>query len=842
MKRIVTASLCPKKAYFSDLRIKSSDKQKTKIKQAIIEGIIIGATGTQLATALHECIEIDSDIPMNKTRGIIIEKYQKKFDFLMRHLRVGGYIVERGETLTKTLSCGKTVKVKVDFYLLKDEDRIAITLFTGNEVPFSRSVKAKSFIGNNIDLYTMKEMLNMDCGFLCLTGKKDYSNSAILIDNELFEQEHLWTSLGLVFTPTVIDLYRKSLDEFLHLSNSSSKCIGFHCKSCPFEHMCKMENLKNEVAILEKPSQVRLMDFTSLSSEQMSVVENIDKRCLVSAGAGSGKTTTITARYINLMLLGIEPKDILMITFTEKGADEMRSKISQWLSQYNYHIEPEDLRIFTFNSFGFEIIKKYHSAFGFNKIPTLVNELVSIKEMTRILDELPQISYLNYEHPYMKLRYSLGAVHKMLRYVEMDKSGDFDRYVIDMREVITPDNFALIRQAIDLYKRFMIENCYVDYADQVNLVLSKVKSDENFRNLLINQYPYIFIDEFQDTSKEQLELIEIIGVNSSIMMVGDDSQAIFGFRGVGPKNFINYANKPEVSHLKMHTNYRSCIEVVKYANLLNSQMSEAKSKQMINPEGAEKGIVTKVISNGDKNQVINYILENHIFGDLSEVAILCRKRDDLMDFRNALNEVGIPNAIVVSEMYKDDAFVIACKGLIDFINDNENLLALASYLQIKNIEEFKEAFDLNTYINSKASEIIVDIATLNDNELYNYVLDSVKSAFNNYSIPMSEILELEETEAHSFERFSRYIKSIFYTNSVISSEASNVKYNGITLSTIHASKGKEWDNVIIWGELPKKIDNKEELKRLLYVATTRARKSLYFEANKEMFEFLERER
>lgn len=296
--------------------------------------------------------------------------------------------------------------------------------------------------------------------------------------------------------------------------------------------------------------------FAKLNAAQKKAVETTEGPVLVVAGAGTGKTRVITERILKLIEKGVEPDSIVALTFTEKAAGEMQDRIAG--SSIKLAL---DVHISTFNAFGGKILKKYGVEWGLGNLNLLgeTGQLVFLREH---LDELeldyfapvssPEGQLANLREYVSRLKQDLVRPEVYLAYANKLPSRD----AAEKQEKAKQAELAHFYAS---YIKICRKNQVIDYDDQVYLTVELLLARQNVLRKLQQQYKYILVDEFQDTNPMQSELIDLLaGAHQNLMVVGDDDQSIYGWRGATLANILSFKKRyPKAKEITLIENYRS---------------------------------------------------------------------------------------------------------------------------------------------------------------------------------------------------------------------------------------------------------------------------------------------
>jgi len=307
---------------------------------------------------------------------------------------------------------------------------------------------------------------------------------------------------------------------------------------------------------LIQPRNFRINYERELNSSQYEAVTSVDGPHLVIAGAGTGKTRTIVYRVAYLVELGVKPDSILLLTFTRKAAQEMLRKASMLLDSRCERISGG-----TFHSFANSVLRKYASLLGYENNFT-------------ILDQTDAEDVINL----IRTRMKLDAREK--RFPRKDILFDiYSRSVnteISIREMLVkyyPQYLELEPDIINLhsvYQRYKKEHNLMDYDDLLLNLVKLLELNDPIRATLSERYKYIMVDEYQDTNRLQADIVKLLAFkHKNIMVVGDDAQCIYSFRGSTIKNILTFAQEFEnCKVIKLEENYRSTQPILNLANAI----------------------------------------------------------------------------------------------------------------------------------------------------------------------------------------------------------------------------------------------------------------------------------
>jgi superfamily I DNA/RNA helicase len=647
--------------------------------------------------------------------------------------------------------------------------------------------------------------------------------------------------------------YDKSLDnEIIELLNTeltfnSEKCKSGNCDFCNYSTLCGYEDSNNDKLEIVKPTKKSnsKVKYTDAQKEIINAeFGNYRANCV----AGSGKTSTVVARTIELFNKGYTIDDILMITFTNKGALELKDKIKKLKN-----INTDKLHIYTFNSFGESIVSKEWEALGFTQKPQLassidVNDI--IKEMLQ-MDAYSRIEWLNYKNPLLNYPNAKGAFKQLQIYFNIIKSYGYNidtfKNKILLKEKEQYENKAeLIYEMYAKFNEMLKAKNLLQYQDQILYLIELLENNPN----LINEYGFkhVIVDEYQDTDFTQVKLLHLLEKYNdfkSLMVVGDDGQAIYSFRNTTPENIINFNEQFEnVKDIYLLDNFRSTPEICNLANGLIK----------LNTQRIDKDIISRK-ANGKQPTLTQYdTLENEYTGIIEltkeqiinntpkhEICVIARTKKELLEIQSYLNKENIPSNIEASELFIDNINVQCIVNLANFFKNNEHDYYLMEYVFMTNpIESITHATEIDVItITSNVKNKIIEDFTLQESEesKIEYFYNLLAPLVENDDVAKSFVANLQTKTFFTFNQLLDYLYKVILYHDETNIEKDENKYDAVTLTTAHSSKGKEWSTVITtinsfkYEDIQTDLSLLEEERRLLFVDITRAKDELYITYN-----------
>lgn len=609
-----------------------------------------------------------------------------------------------------------------------------------------------------------------------------------------------------------------------------------------------------------------MFSIDSLNELQKKIALDTEGAILVSAGAGSGKTRLLTHRIVYLIEeLGVNPQNILAITFTNKATNEMKERISQMTSKSNVWIS-------TFHAMCAKILRdNIYRLDGYNKYFTIYDTSDRDKVLKRVAKNL------NMQDDFHKtLDYNISiAKNEGLRPNEYGKKFS---YIKDIDSIV---------RGYQEYEEELKRNNSLDFDDLLMKTLILLESSEATLDYYQNLFKYILVDEFQDTNTIQYKLIKLLsGKHGNIFVVGDEDQCIYGWRGANIDNIKNFIKEHEGCKVyKLEQNYRSTKNIIKGANMLIKNNSSRIDKTLFTENDNGDNIIynQSYDESEEADFVANSIYRLHEQGvEYKDIGILMRISALSRLFEEKLLNYNIP--FQVSGIFKfferlEIKNILAYLSIIVNPKDNNSLVRIINYPK-RGIGQatIDKLLDTATHNGITAIEVLENIDSYDfgsaKSKLKEFanLINQIRSSYevNGMSDFVKDLLKIaginDLYNTQNEEDINRKMNIDQFVNSVMSYEANNegdgiIDYlqsvtlqndlqdedndgNSVSVSTVHASKGLEFDYVYIVGAeegsfpLSRALENEDELeeeRRLMYVAVTRARKKLYITRAKSRF-------
>ena len=607
----------------------------------------------------------------------------------------------------------------------------------------------------------------------------------------------------------------------------------------------------------EAVSRKLSIDYAAaLNRQQLAAVTAGEGPSLVIAGAGSGKTRTLVYRVAYLIDSGIDPSHILLLTFTRKSSQEMLERAGELIG-----VRSEQVRGGTFHSVANMLLRRYGRSIGLEPGFTILDRSDAEDLIALVRAQLG----LNEKDKRFPRKATIAEIfsksENTLRPLDEIVVEEFSHFA---------DHLDALGQLQRGYQASKRQRQLVDYDDLLVLLRRLVMEDEAIRRTISSLYRYILVDEYQDTNRLQADVVRhLASTHQNVMVVGDDAQSIYGFRGATFKNIMEFPSLfPGTTIYKLEENYRSTQPILNLANCIIEEAAEKYSKQLFTRklDGPLPVLVQAAGENAQSRFIAQKILELREEGiPLDEMAVLFRSSFHSFDLEIVLSRAGLPFVKRGGMKFIDTAHV---KDLLAHLRVVANPLDTVSWHRALMLVEGvgpKKAQDLlaaivkadNPYrvlreVSGKSGKGLKDLAlTLESlsgsddmrpaeqvNHIYEYYMPILKAQYDDYPKRIRDLDHLH-TIAEGYPELDQLLADLALEppdGSAIDVGASDRDDERLVLSTIHSAKGLEWQCVfVIWivdGRFPSVYsfvtdEDLEEERRLFYVAVTRAKQHLF---------------
>ncbi|MBK8805480.1 MAG: UvrD-helicase domain-containing protein [Bacteroidales bacterium] len=596
-----------------------------------------------------------------------------------------------------------------------------------------------------------------------------------------------------------------------------------------------------------------------LNKSQLAAIATVSGPLLVIAGAGSGKTRVIIHRLSYLLELGVSPQEILLLTFTKKASKEMLGRAEELLQNKLV----AKVMGGTFHSFANHILRKYAN-------------LLDLPHNFSIIDTSDSQDTIDLIRSELKFGQTDKAFPKKARIQEVCSSARNRNLTI--KEVIETDFTGIVKYTKDIeliyrgYGQYKTICKLFDYDDLMEVLRDKLKQNLVFREKIQDLYRFIMVDEFQDTNLVQKDIVDFIAQkHRNIMVVGDDAQSIYAFRGANFENILRFPETyPDCKVVKIEQNYRSNQTILNFTNAIISNAVLGYPKKLYSENNTQfKPIIKKFYNQEEEAEyIVSVILQlRERAVELKNMAVLCRSTWHWHHIEFELQKRGIPYITVGGLAFHEKLHV---KDLIAYLRLTQNpydavawhrILKLipgigktASGTIIKDVMQNSGKISLEKYNTKQYSGALQLLAntlmTAADSNMSvkerislikEYYIPILQSRENDFAVRILDLNVLEEMSA-KYETLELFLSDFAL-------DPPSKKYSDrttpmtdedeekpLTLSTVHSAKGLEWFAVFVPHALDglfpnskalNSIEEVEEERRLFYVACSRAKEELY---------------
>ena len=610
-----------------------------------------------------------------------------------------------------------------------------------------------------------------------------------------------------------------------------------------------------------------------LNDSQYAAVTSPPGQALVIAGAGSGKTRTLTYRVAWLLDNGIAPDNILLLTFTNKAAREMLERVQNLVP-----VETNRLWGGTFHSIGNRLLRRHCERLGYRQGFSIMDR----EDQTDLLDTVlgaAAIDVGSYRFPKAEV---LAEMFSLADNVCCEL-----QEIIDTRYPYFDKVSEPIHRVRNLYREKKVETNSMDFDDLLGLVVRLLKENDDLREQYQRLFQFVLVDEYQDTNQLQCQMVDLLcGENGNLMVVGDDAQSIYSWRGADVQNILGFAERyPRSQTYKIETNYRSVPEILDLANAAIAE-NRAQIRKQLQPARQGKGMLPALVAVDSPSAqaafVAQRILELQDEGiDFNEVAVIYRAHFHSLEVQMELTQRGIPFQITSGLRFFEQAHVkdVACfmkfainrKDEVSFMRMVKLIPGVGATSALKLwMEWLRSDASADGPMTSKFTATLLPLKVPKKAqstwEQFCYTLDELidtqgrpvppasmitsivegvysdymKAKFKNYDQRAQDLDQLSSYSTR-FTDTAEFLSQLALLSGVDTDENPNTapqEREAVTLTTGHQAKGLEWKAVFaIWladGMFPNRrvLDEGspeavEEERRLFYVTVTRAKDELY---------------
>lgn len=611
------------------------------------------------------------------------------------------------------------------------------------------------------------------------------------------------------------------------------------------------------------------IDFRALlNDEQFAAVTAKPGPLLVLAGAGSGKTRTLTYRVAYLLSQGVRPGEILLLTFTNKAAKEMLHRVHDLTG-----IEPARFWGGTFHSLGNRALRMYGEAIKLPKNFTILDADESESLLKQTVEASDKLFFKDKTNPRPGPLFNVFSLARNTQFsLRETVAKSFPQY----GDIV--DRLPAFAEAYEKAKR---EQSVVDYDDLLEMWLKLLTDAPEVASYFGNRFRHVLVDEYQDTNTIQAQLVDKLAPHHRVMAVGDDAQCIYSWRGADFENIMSFPDRHEgtVIH-RIETNYRSTPEILAFANgVLNAQPRGRHFDKELRA-ARKHGQKPAVIAAMDDREQAAFILKrisvlvNEEGVSPKEIAILYRSHFIALEMQLALTREGIPYHITSGVKFFERQHVRDLIALVSFVYNPSNTLSWQRFvillpkvgekgaqkiyaaaldhakLMQRNFIDALDTDDVKTKVPKDAKDdwsnfcaSLKQVAEAMDTgspadavqvALDGWYGDYMKGAYADYIDRIEELKGLVGF-ASQFPKIEDFLGQVALMNGETSDKQIDPNEEAIKLTTVHQAKGLEYDVVFLIGAADNQFPTRraiesgdvEEERRLFYVAVTRAKNELY---------------
>ncbi|MDZ7579985.1 MAG: ATP-dependent helicase [Deltaproteobacteria bacterium] len=616
-----------------------------------------------------------------------------------------------------------------------------------------------------------------------------------------------------------------------------------------------------------RPEQKHINYKQELNSSQLEAVMFDTGPLLVIAGAGSGKTRTLTYRVARLVEAGVPPATILLLTFTRKASAEMLSRACRLLDD-----RCEKVSGGTFHSFGNAILRRYAAVCGFESGFSIMDRA----DAESLIGMIRKDIVLSAKIRTFPRNQTLASIFSRA----VNKGASVDEVVFKDYPHFT-DAANDMTTLFNLYSERKRQLNLLDYDDLLVFLHRLLRDRADIRHNISSTYRYIMVDEYQDTNHLQAEILYYLADrNRNVMAVGDDSQSIYAFRGANFKNIIDFPQIfPGAKIIGLEENYRSVQPILSLTNAVIDRATEKYDKKLFTRRkgGRRPCLVDTANENNQSRYVIDKIREIMVTGvPLNQIAVLFRASFHSFDLEIELTREQMPYVKVGGFKFMESAHIKDMLAHLRVVLNPEDRISWHRLLLLLENIGPKSAHDIYTAVSAQHS-ITAGIMTAVSGRKKKAGLERLAELYAAIDARTLTVAEMGETVLAYYlpilkRRYDDHPKrqkdleqlltimiryaglDDFLTDMALEPPSASVEGNlspgasdgnRMVLSTIHSAKGLEWHTVfIIWavdGRFPsvRALDNPAELEeelRLMYVAATRARENLFITYPSQVFD------
>lgn len=694
--------------------------------------------------------------------------------------------------------------------------------------------------------------LTVGYAFLRKPTDKDPGKATEHFDDDFFMDENMNTSSNVivigenyttgVFRQSQYDTDFEPLFETFVDGMMPDECSEEQCADCMLNESCHYVHAPVALEDVEKAVDASLIE---LSGVQERIEMFRQGYAVVNAVPGAGKTLVLVLRIITLLMNGVKPEEIAIITFTNSGAEVFKNRIKLYNEDIGTGEDISAMTATTFNGLGQMILEQEYMNLGFQKPPRVIDPIERSGIIAEILNEhtVPDLDYRNFTVDMPNCKGPLAVASAAFNAIKQKGYTVFDAEAIRKAAGYRFCSRAAAEELAKLYDEYdakLRENSLIEYADQEVMLLAMLEQNPYYFDKF--GWKHILVDECQDTSENQFKLLKYMTNTpsfESLMVVGDDSQAIYGFRDTSPKFFMDFAGtmglqEQDVTQFYMTDNFRSTPEIIDFANQIIQKNIWKVAKDIVPTKANGNPVTVKCfLDTKDEYEYIVKTIQSLLDDGIEpeKIAFIASTRTELLKMADLLTMNDIPSVMLNPERMLENSRVLAGIALCNFFQNPEDTKDVLTAL---NAMMGGDLFMLP----KEQIDILIQMQKDKAAELKALPEDEFRKGFFELMASIDEDDEIFESFIASLENQPTMAQVFQYSNNfkLYGEKAEKRRehnYPGIVLTTAHSSKGMEWPVVINSvsrydkKELANNRDAEEEQRRLLFVSATRAREQLF---------------
>lgn len=605
------------------------------------------------------------------------------------------------------------------------------------------------------------------------------------------------------------------------------------------------------------------IDFLQqLNNEQYDAATSTEGPLLIIAGAGSGKTLTLVSRVAYMIHQGIDPSSILLLTFTNKAAKEMKQRIIKHIGAGG-----EQVMACTFHSFCANFLRRHAHLMSIDNNFTIIDsvdaaEVMSIAKTEFISEQKSKgIIYDAKDFPSKKDICSLYSfsINNGVKLYDVVFANGFYPYYEEIKEVITR------------YVEYKKARSFFDYDDLLLYTKRILKSYEHVRKNLGDHFKYVACDEYQDSNILQDDILNLLcRDHQNLAVVGDDNQSIYKFRGAHIENILTFEKRyPQCKKVVLNQNYRSSQEILDLANSVMDYATEGIPKKLIGQFHGVKPQLIGTEDNDEETQRVFSIVQMHKSQGVSyrDMAVIVRNSSQSYALENMLTRAGIPFEKFGGLKFMEKIVVRDILSFLRLIVNPKDEIAMYRILQLypgigktysqritsavaeRGIDELQNLYErrqFHIYL-QELYAVLTNLQTKNLQEQLEYLIENYYVSAMERSVASSKMNDSDKMESRKkmyadvedvkvlYEMASKYRRtSAFLEDLALDASGIVDTEEKLNITTIHSAKGLEYRVVIVMDVIEqitpkceKNSDEDPEELRCFYVAITRAKEYLY---------------